>query len=158
MTALTVTIQRRWEVHHPMVVSALVFVAVLWWGPGGFSYADRKSWHLDQLYTCIFTYSTVITAFLFTFYTFIITGDRGFLSAARESVYFRQTVSYTFRAILLGAVLSLATIPMLVIQPLPKAGGAWLIYSATWAAVAAWATAAFIRAAWLFAIFARKLS
>lgn len=156
MSTLTGELQKRWEIHNPLLFAVPVFALAMWQGPAAFAYADGHKWHIDQLYTCVFTYSTVITAFLFTFYTFIITGDRGFLAAARSSIYFKHTISYTFRAIIVGAILSFVTIPMLIVQPVPAAGDVWVVIAALWAALTVWATASFVRAAWLFAIFAGK--
>lgn len=147
---------KRWEIHHPMILSAGTLGAVLWYGPEVFAYAELQQWHIDQLYTCVFTYSTVLTAFLFTFYTFIITGDRGFLTAARETIYFKQTIGYTMKAIMTGAVLSLASVPMLIVQPTPIAGDPWMAYAALWAALTVWSVASFVRAARLFAVFTNR--
>lgn len=156
MTTIADRISKRWEVHHPALLSAATLVAVLWRGDLAYSYAEASKWHLDQMYTAVFTISTVVTAFLFTFYTFIITGDRGFLAASRSSLPFRQTVDYTLRAIVVGSVLSVATIPMLVVQPVLLKGDLWMFFAAVWAALTVWAVSSFIRAAYLFAIFVGK--
>ena len=156
MATVADNVQLRWEIHHPTILALATFVAAMWWGPGAYAHAAKEQWHVDQLYTCVFTLSTVITAFLFTFYTFIITGDRGFLSASRNTTYFKQTISYTFKAIVTGALLAGASIPMLVVQPTPKAGEPWMFAAAAWAALTVWSVSSFVRAAWLFAIFARQ--
>jgi hypothetical protein len=154
--ALSDTFHKKWEIHSPMILAAAFFGLAMWKGAAIYEYADKSRWHIDQLYTCIFTFSTVITAFLFTFYTFIITGERGFLSASRNTIYFKQTISYTFKAIVVGTILAFATIPMLVVQPVPKAGEFWMLATSAWGALAVWASTSFVRAAWLFAIFAGK--
>lgn len=153
MSILTNSAARRWEVHHPLVLSAAAFAGVMWLGDDLYRYATAEKWHLDQAYTTVFTLATVFTAFLFTFYTFIVTADRGFLEAARTSSYFQQTVTYTLRAIVIGSVLCLFTIPMLVVQPAPTTGDPWLIIAAMWAGLTVWAAASFVRAAYLFSIF-----
>lgn len=156
MSTLADRVAKRWEIHHPAIMGGGTLAAVLWRGDLAYAYAEANKWHLDQLYTAVFTVSTVVTAFLFTFYTFIITGERGFLAASRTSIYFKQTVGYTLRAIVVGSLLSAATIPMLVIQPVILAGDPWLFFTAVWAALTVWAGASFTRAAYLFAIFVGK--
>jgi hypothetical protein len=156
MATLVDKAARRWEMHHPLAMGALSFVVVLWRGAEAYAFANHHSWKIDQLYTCVFTLSTVFTAFLFTFYTFVITAERGFLGKARNSIYFKRTVSYTLVAIAVGAALCLATVPLLVVQPSPYAGDVWLVYIAFWAALTIWAGASFVRAAYLFAIFAGR--
>ncbi len=126
----------------------------LWAGPQAYALAERSKWHVDELYTCVFTLATVFTAFLFTFYTFVITAERGFLGRAKGSIYFRRTVHYTFVSIWVGAALCLATVPLLVAQPTPGPKDPWLFYVASWAGLTVWASASFVRAAYLFAIFA----
>ena len=157
MATLTDRLLNRWELHHPAILSTATFAVALWKGPRSYALVDTSKLHIDQLYTCMFTYATVITAFLLTFYTFIITGDRGFLPAARESLYFKRTISYTLRAIIFGALLSVVTVPLLIVQPVPKAGETWMIYAAAWFGLTTWATASFIRSSWLFVVFTRGI-
>ncbi len=154
MATLAQRAGRSWELHHPALLGVVALAGVLWAGPYVFTHAEKAKWHLDELYTSVFTLATVFTAFLFTFYTFVITADRGFLGRAKESVYFRRTVHFTFVAIWIGAALCLATIPLLVVQPVPSPKDPWLFYVASWAGLTVWACASFVRAAYLFAIFA----
>lgn len=154
MATLAQKAARQWEVHHPYVLGGLTFVASLVAGPRAFEYAHDHAWKVDQIYTCVFTLSTVFTAFLFTFYTFVVTAERGFLGRARASTYFKQTVRYTLGAIGVGAALCVATVPLLVVQPTPIVGDPWLLAFSAWAALTVWASASFVRAAYLFSIFA----
>jgi hypothetical protein len=145
---------RRWEMHHPALLGALSLGGVMLAGPRAFAYAEMHHWKVDQLYTCVFTLATVFTAFLFTFYTFVVTAERGFLARAKSSIYFKQTVRYTLSAIWVGGIVCAATVPLLVVQPTPTVGDPWLVVVAIWAALTVWACASFIRAAYLFSIFA----
>lgn len=154
MATLADRLEREWEVHHPALLSAVALGAILVAGPKIFALAKEEGWKLDQLYTCVFTISTVFTAFLFTFYTFVVTAERGFLGKAKDSTYFKQTVKYTINAIVVGGIVCVLTVPLLIIQPYPKVLDGWLIFAAVWAGFTVWATASFIRAAYLFAIFA----
>jgi hypothetical protein len=152
--AIAHRVGKEWEAHHPSLLSALAFGGMLWKGPAAYAYAAEHSWKVDQAYTCVFTLATVFTAFLFTFYTFVVTAERGFLARARASTYFKQMVGYTFSAIAVGAILCVVTIPMLVVQPVPSSGDPWLAVAAVWLGLTVWSGASFIRAAYLFAIFA----
>lgn len=154
MTALADRLGRSWEAHHPMLLSGAAFGGLLIFGPDLYRYADTHKWKIDQFYTSVFTLATVFTAFLFMFYTFAVTAERGFLSRARASTYFKQMVEYTIRAIVVGALLCVLTVPMLVVQPTPAKGDPWLVFAAAWLGLTVWSFASFIRAAYLFIIFA----
>lgn len=148
----------RWEMYHPAALGGLAAVALILFGPQAYAHADSQHWKVDQLYTCVFTLATVFTAFLFTFYTFVITAERGFLARAKHTSYFKQTVKYTLTAIWVGGLLCIATVPLLVVQPTPKVGDPWLLFIALWGGLTVWACASFIRAAYLFSIFATNQS
>jgi hypothetical protein len=153
MTSIADRAARRWELHHPALLAAIGFGVMMLFGAKIYAYADCQNWKIDQLYTCVFTISTVFTAFLFTFYTFVVTAERGFLARAKASIYFKQTVKFTLNAIWVGGILCAATVPLLVVQPVPTVGDPWLVVVALWVAMTIWAGASFVRAAHLFSIF-----
>jgi hypothetical protein len=156
MTALTPTLARQWEAHHPLALALVACAGAVAFGPRFYLVAAEHAWKVDQIYTCVFTLATVFTAFLFTFYTFVITADRGFIAKVRHTAAFSQTVTYTISAIAVGSILCVATVPLLVVQPSPDYRDPWLIVVALWSALTVGATASFIRAAYLFSIFARN--
>lgn len=107
---------------------------------------------MDQAYSGVFGLATVLTGFLFTFYSFVITTDHGFIGKARTSIYMKRTSRFTVTALLSGATAALVSLPMMVWQPnLFWTPG--LIAFAVWAGVSVWSLLAFERAARLFILF-----
>jgi hypothetical protein len=134
------------------VVAAVVVFAV---SPHFFTYAADMKWNLGSLYLAGFDFAAVATSFLFTFYTFVVTAERGFIIRMKKSIYYSLLITYTVRALTLGVILALVSLPLMVIGPAPESR--WdnaTILIAIWAFIAVWTVAAFIRTTRLFIAFA----
>ena len=73
----------------------------------------------------------------------------------RRSIYYKQMLDYTVRALALGVVLAIVSIPMMVVEPLPVSR--WdlpTVSIAAWSLITGWTVAAFIRTARIFIVFA----
>lgn len=148
-------LSRAWERLHPMLLG-LATVVVLWFfGWPLVAIAKQNHWNVTALYDAIFSVSGIYTAFLFTFYSFIATSDKGFLGKAKDSIYYRRTVSFTVSALILGAIVTATSLPMLLIEPGLDSRPERLVIVG-WLGLTIWATAEFVRAAYLFVIFARS--
>jgi len=144
---------RLWENWHPLLLGAACALALWAFGWPLVSASRVATWNLPALYSAIFSISGIYTAFLFTFYSFIATTDRGFIGRAKDSIYYKRTVSFTVSALVLGGFLTLVSIPMLLVEPdlQTRAGRVVIVL---WIGLTVWASAAFVRAAYLFVIFA----
>lgn len=111
--------------------------------------------NIDEAYTGIFGISTVLTGFLFTFYSFVLTAEHGFIGKARTSYYLRRTMVFTVTALIAGAVATLVSMSILVWQPVIATTVGGIIF-AVWAAVAIWSLLCFERATRLFLIFSAQ--
>lgn len=133
-------------------------MALSWliWGDLAMEYMVAARWNVAAIYSSVFDVTTVFTAFLFTFFSIFATTDRGFIGKARGTLPFRRTIDYTISALVLGAGLIVATIPMLIITPMPMEDGLPLVILAAWMGLTIWTASAFTRAAAIFAIFARE--
>lgn len=139
---------------YPFFCGVLAATAIFAVSPDFFCYASAHGWKLEELYLASFDFSSVTTSFLFAFYAFVVTAERGFIAKMKSSIYFAQLITYTVRALILGVVLAVASLPMMVIQPVPQAR--WdtaTIEVAAWVFVVVWTVAAFVRAARLFIAF-----
>lgn len=145
----------RWEKWHPPALAAATTTALWLWGFPLAQQAVERQWKVDELYTAVFNIAGIYTAFLFTFYSFIATTDRGFIGRSKDSRYYRQTVNYTISALVLGGALCVLTLPILVIEP-DLRSHAGRVVASSWVGLSVWASAAFVRAAYLFTIFARS--
>ena len=144
------------ERSYPLILGVVAAVAVFIVSPDFFAYADGHNWKISELYYAGFEFSSIAASFLFTFYTFVVTAERGFIAKMRNSIYYAQLISYTLSAIGAGVLLAIASLPMMVLEPLPQSK--WdlpTISIAAWTLVAVWATASFVRAVRIFVEFAR---
>lgn len=112
---------------------------------------------MDQAYSGIFGIATVLTGFLFTFYSFVITTDHGFIGKARSSIYLKKTVNFTIDALRVGSLAALCSLPMMVWQPTLSSVNQKLAF-AFWVALSVWSLLSFERAARLFILFTRRHS
>lgn len=130
----------------------------LWlWGWPLAQIAVDRHWKLPELYAAVFNIAGIYTAFLFTFYSFIATTDRGFIGRSKDTRYYRQTVTFTISALVVGGTLCVTTLPLLVVEP-DLASHVGRVVVAAWVGLTIWATAEFVRSAYLFTIFARSQS
>lgn len=136
---------------YPACLGVVCAGAWLFWGHKLVYLSEANHWHLDQLYTAVFAFLAITTGFLATFYCTIMCMSEGFVRAIRDTRLLGRFLAFVKGAIVLGFFVSLASIPMMVVAPLPKEPmtiSAFVI--AAWVGVAVWAVAAFFRVAALF--------
>jgi len=145
------------EAGYPALIGAVVGVLSLVYAPTAVEQIIARGWDLGNLYSAVFDVSAIVTPFLFTFYSFVVTTDRGFIGRAKGSIYYKTAIRFTVQALVLGGILTIVSIPMMVIEPAPVVRFGWEHFLlAGWAALAVGTLAAFVRAAHLFSIFARQ--
>lgn len=148
-------VQKIIEDTYPLVAGMLAGGLALAVVPRIYYIVQEHDLKIDQAYSGVFGLTTVLTGFLFTFYSFVITTDHGFIGKARSSIYLKRTVTFTITALVAGAIAALGSLPMMVWQPGLDEPLAQVAF-AVWAGVATWALLAFERAARLFIIFTRR--
>lgn len=145
------------EANYPAILAAVSAVGAFVYAPQAIQAIQSHGWKLDSVYSSVFDVSAITTPFLFTFYSFVATTERGFIGRMKASIYYKLMMQYTVRALLLGGFLTLASIPMMIIEPAPTTtGGAdhWLLV--LWIGLAVWTLSSFARAAYIFSVFARN--
>jgi hypothetical protein len=151
VTSISVIRERAYPIFCGSTAAGLVFVI----SPNFFIYAACQKWHISSLYEAGFEFGAVATSFLFTFYTFVVTAERGFIARMKHSIYYELLITYTVTALILGVALAIVSLPMMVIDPAPASRWDWAtIGIAFWSFVAAWSVAAFVRTTRLFIAFA----
>lgn len=148
-------IEKAFEDLYPHLIGAGVGLLSLTLSDDIASSIKAYSLKIDQAYSGVFGLVTVLTGFLFTFFTFIVTTDHGFIGKARSSIYLRRANAFTITALISGATAALCSLAMMVWQP----NLSWLpglIAFAVWVGVSVWSVLAFERAARLFIVFARR--
>jgi hypothetical protein len=144
-----------WERHYPAIFGALS--AILWFllGYKLVCYAELKNWHFDQIYVAFFGFASITTGFLATFYGTIQSMSTGFVQRIHGTKALSGFTKFAKRAIIMGFVGCILTVPMLIIQTVPKVQySAWSVVVALWFGIAVWAIAGFWRvASSLFLVF-----
>lgn len=140
-----------WEQVYPFVFGLLAAVAWIIFGSKVVVYAQQHNWHLDQLYTAVFAFLAITTGFLATFYCTIQCMSEGFIQRIRNTRTLSGFLVFTKHAIIIGFIVSLISVPMMVVTPLPATSFSFgAIVVALWLGVAVYAVASFYRVASLF--------
>ena len=157
MTTITDWIWLQWERIYPTASGFTAVVAAFAYGPKMIGMFDGHNWSIENLYLAILTVATVASGFTFTTYTFLLTAESGFIGRAKRSIYYRNMLAYVLRATILGGVVTVATVPLFIARLAPTeiwSQGNLLL--SLWCGLTVGTAAAFYRAAYLFAIFARQ--
>lgn len=108
-----------WEKHGTKISVFLFSLAYLFYGMRFFEIALEKEWSINSIYASVFDMSSVVCAFLFSFFVFVKTTTNKFLDAIRTSETYKKLLKYFIYSIISSFVLSIATIPFLVVSPAP---------------------------------------
>lgn len=113
-------------------------------------------WSLDNLYSAIFNWSSIQTGFVFGIYGFVVGKSDGFIAEIRRTVAMTQFLSYTKKAIIIGFMLTFASIPLVVIANTIELSR-WpdFIFIAAWFSLFVWGFLSFMRVAYMFGLIAR---
>lgn len=149
-------VEARLEQAFPFAVGAIASVLCLAWGDEAIGAMDGAGWNVGAIYSSVFDVSAIFTPFAFTFFTLFVTTDRGFIGKAKGTLPYKRTVEYTLTAMLLGGLLTVTSIPMLIVVPKPTDFSLALLAVSAWLGLTTWTAAAFARAAYIFSIFARE--
>ncbi|MDE2167488.1 MAG: hypothetical protein KGJ66_14260 [Alphaproteobacteria bacterium] len=115
------------------------------------AFCVKEQWHIEQMYTAVFAFLAITTGFLATFYCTILCMSEGFVGQIKDTEKMRGFLGFVKGAILLGFIVSIASIPMMVAEPVPvKQFSVAAFVVAFWIGASAWAIAAFYRVASLF--------
>jgi hypothetical protein len=144
-----------WERYYP--TAAGVFVAIGWllFGYKIACYAEVHKWHFDQIYIAFFGFASITTGFLATFYGTVQSMSTGFIQRIRGTRALTGFLRLSKKAIIMGFVGCVVTVPMLIIQPIPtEPYSFWAFGVALWMGISVWAIAGFWRvASLLFLLF-----
>lgn len=146
----------RWERHHPALFGGLGLLAYGAAGPYLMSAMIGAGYDAPQMYSATFDIASVFTAFLFTYYSFVVTAGSGFIARMRKTKAYALLKQYTLSALSLGVLLVAVSIPLTVIKPKPiDFFSAQHFMTTVWAGATCWSISAFIRATRFFVAFAR---
>lgn len=157
MATLVDVVGARWEANYPLALGCAGSVMALAFAPQFLNYIFDNKWDVGVLFSSVFDLAAVATAFSFTFYAFIVTADGGFIGRMKRSIYYKALLRFTIVATILGGILVIASIPLMIVKPIPASSWSISCFAvAVWFGLVAATSAAFFRAARLFAIFASQ--
>lgn len=154
MATITEKLEYRWERLYPLLFGVATVPLVYWKMTAVFEAMLKYGWKIENIYSSAFNIATVATPFLFTFYTMFVTTETGFIGRMKRTNAYKMTVQYTLRAIWLGALLSVTSLPLIIASPAPiKSDDPWNWFIAIWCGLLVYTLAAFVRAARQFGVF-----
>lgn len=140
----------------PTFVSIAAIIAYSWKGSEFFSMAIENNLNIGNGYAAIFDIATIFAAFLFTFYGMLLTSNSGFIRRLKETTTYRDFVVYLIRAIIMSAIVSLSSVPLIVVSPMPVdklTMAYWLV--GIWVSLVVGCMACFARALTIFVLISR---
>ena len=111
----------------------------------------QQEWKTEGLYGAVFNWAAIQTGFAFGVYGFVAGKSGGFIEAARGTIAMDRFMRYVKAANVLGFVLTVFSIPLLVVNPDLKAPSA-AVYAivGAWFSLFVWAFVTFLRIAYTF--------
>lgn len=140
------------EEYSPLILMAFCLCIIMLYAEN-ISENFRNGWKISGLYSAVFNWSAVQTGFSFGVYGFIAGRNDGFIEKVRNTKAMERFISYIKRANLVGFALTIASIPMTIIEPkldIPFSLSYFLV--SVWFLVFIWSFAAFLRLAYNFGI------
>ncbi|KCZ91315.1 hypothetical protein [Hyphomonas jannaschiana] len=144
------------ESHNAAIWFVLGLVAALRFHALFFECANYYDWERQTIYSSAFDFGGIYTAFLFAFYTYSISSGSDFFVKARNTKIFKRMIVFVKKAIVLGFILTLASIPMMIWNPSPdRTFNTDSLIVCLWFALACASLASFWQATRLFWVFAK---
>jgi hypothetical protein len=157
MGTKAISLKLIWERNYPFLLGLSTGLLAVSFAADIYRVGSERHWEISEIYTAGFEFGAISATFLFTFYTFVVTAERGFIAQTKHSIYYAALIRYTLWATALSTIFSVASIPMMVVRPTPFAAHdflSWIV--GAWTFLAVWAVGSFIRAARVFIEFARR--
>jgi hypothetical protein len=150
-------ISRQWERIYPATFFGLAgAVAGYLYGPQVLCVIHERQWSLENIFVAVFTLGTVAAGFGLTIYTFLLTTESCFIGMAKRSIHYKQMLTYVLCASSFSGLLSLVSIPGMVVKDAPEPYYVLSMYYALWGGLFIWTCSSLFRAAHIFSIFARE--
>lgn len=138
----------------PILCGVLVLVALVVFYSSVSGRFGEDKWQSDGLYSAIFDWSAIQTGFAFGVYGFVIGKTDGFVAKLKNTTAMNRFVNYIKRANMTGFLLTLGSIPLIVVNPSVSTSFAAYLVVAVWFSVFVWSFMSFLRLAYNFGIIA----
>lgn len=85
-----------------------------------------RGWNIPSIYSSVFDLFSILTGLLFAVYGIVLTGANPFMVSLRRTRVYARYRGELRRSIYLGFAVTLATVPLLIVEPKEVAAGSWL--------------------------------
>jgi hypothetical protein len=136
----------------PLIISAGCALAIYIMAPSiiaKFQLSD--GWQVSNLYGAVFNWSAIQTGFAFGVYGFVVGKNDGFIQEIRDKLAMRRFLGYVRRANVGGFALTVASLPLTIINPAISNPNSPLFFViVAWFCLFLWTFLAFLRVAYGF--------
>jgi hypothetical protein len=144
------------EKHYPALGAVVAVAGAFYFAPTLVATLAEQKWSLANLFGAAFDWSAIQTAFIFGIYAFVLGYNGEFLSQVRDSAPFQHFLRYAWQAIMHGFLLTISSIPLMVIEPqVTSPYGLLFTIVSIWFGLFVMAVLSFFRVAYIFALIAR---
>ena len=140
------------EQFSPLVISALCALAIYLQAPEIIAkFKPLDGWQVSSLYGAVFNWSAIQTGFAFGVYGFVVGKNDGFVQEIRDKLAMRRFLGYVRRANVGGFVLTVASLPLTIVNPaISKPNSLLFFIIVAWFCLFLWTFMAFLRVAYGF--------
>jgi hypothetical protein len=96
--------------------------AVVYWRAPITQRFSSGAWNVEAFYSAVFDWSSIQAAFLFGVYAFFLSRSEPFIQAISESAVFGELRGYVRSTLYLTLLLSVVSLPLLVLPPKMESG------------------------------------
>ena len=114
------------ETKGPLIIGTAFAILCAVYGIAFFEVGEKEKWEIGTLFSSVFDLSSMAAAFLFAFYTFILTAESEFFKAVKATAAYEQFEGYLIVALLFAAFLTVLTVPFMIINPRPTVAFDWV--------------------------------
>lgn len=124
------------ERYGPLIVGLCAAGLFIWAGSTVITYAQQHKWNVPTIYSSVFDLCSLITAFVFSFFTFARTSETEFLHRMRKTTTYARFMRYLVSAMNASAALVIISIPFMIAEPQPATyQDPWFWACAAWIAL-----------------------
>lgn len=139
------------ERYGPLGLTVVAIVGLLLEAAPIVASIEASKWQVDNLYTAVFTWSAIQTGFAFGVYGFVVGRSEGFIPEIRDTIAMKRFLGYVKRANIGGFVLTIVSLPLTILNPIPAPqGSAQFYFVLVWFGLFLWTLLAFLRIAYSF--------
>ena len=106
---------------------------------------QNAPWSASGLYSGVFNWASIQCGFLFAIYTFVLPRSEPFIRAISATSAFANFKRYMLRTVYLTFAIAVATLALMVWNPLPVATGVMPILLAAWVAISVYSFLRFLK-------------